>query len=167
MKTPPVIVFVGPHNSGKTGLVEQLTKLAAKRDIRVGVIKRAAQPLQFDLPGKDSARFTAAGAAGVVAVGPGSIFYLERPAEAPTMKDIARRFGHDLDLWLAESYVVEPVPWVAVIRAGQQITAPDRSCIATVAPRAIRAGLPNFSWQKPAVLLQFIIRFARLEAHRG
>jgi molybdopterin-guanine dinucleotide biosynthesis protein MobB len=167
MKTPPVIVFVGPHNSGKTGLVEQLTKLLAKQEVRVGVVKRAARPLQFDQPGKDSARFTAAGAAGIVAVGPGSVFYVERPSESPTMKDITRRFGRDFDLWLAESYVVEPVPWIAVCRAGQQMAAPDRNCIATVAPRAIRSGLPNFSWQKPGVLLQFILKFARLEGQRG
>jgi molybdopterin-guanine dinucleotide biosynthesis protein MobB len=167
MKPVPVIAFVGPHNCGKTSLVERLTRLAARQGIRVGVIKRAGQALQFDQSGKDSARFAAAGATGVVAIGPGSVFFMERPGEPPTIKAVARRFGRDLDLWLAETYFVEPVPWIGVIRAGQQMATPDRYCIGIVAPKSMVKGLPNFSWRRPGTLLQYIMKFSRLEGRRG
>jgi len=166
-RAAPVVAFVGPHNSGKTGLVETLTRLASRRGLQVGVIKRAAQPLALDPSGKDSARFAAAGAQRVVAAGPGRLFMMEQTDESPAFGSIRRRFSAGIDFWLAESYVAEPVPWVAVAKPGAVVPEPDQYCIATVGHTSSRRGIPKFTFRQPGRLLTYLIRICEVRRSHG
>jgi molybdopterin-guanine dinucleotide biosynthesis protein B len=153
----PLVAFVGPHNSGKTGLVERLTRLAALRRLKVGVLKRAAQPLVFEPAGKDSARFARAGAARVVTHGPGMLFALEPVSSGPGARELARLYGAGIDLWLMESYAPEAVPWIAVARQGQTTPPADRHLIAVVGRALPGIDRPRFSALRPRLLLDFLV----------
>jgi molybdopterin-guanine dinucleotide biosynthesis protein MobB len=152
---PRLIVFVGPHNSGKTGLIQRLVRRAAGEGVRVGVLKRAARPLEFEPAGKDSARFATARARRVVTIGPGLLAMLEQSESPGSMAGLARRFGRDLDVWLAESYMVERAPWVRVARRGQPAPPADAHCIATVGVR-VRPNLPHFRLDQTGALWRFL-----------
>ena len=59
---PPAIAIVGYKNSGKTQIVETLTKELTKRGLKVATIKHTAENTPLDTPGKDTHRHTQAGA---------------------------------------------------------------------------------------------------------
>lgn len=151
------VAFVGPHNSGKTGLVTRLTELATAAGLNVGVLKRAARPLQLDASGKDSDLFAKAGARRVITSGPGVLFLKESEHEYPGAAALMRRFGTDVELWLMESYVAEPLAWFRVSRRGQPAPDPDRHCVAIIGSRMPQCGLPHFRLDRPAQILKFIL----------
>ncbi|MEX2356043.1 MAG: molybdopterin-guanine dinucleotide biosynthesis protein MobB, partial [Thermaerobacterales bacterium] len=62
---PPVVALAGVSGSGKTFAAEGLIHRLRAKGLQVLVIKHAAHGFEMDQPGTDSARLTAAGAAGV------------------------------------------------------------------------------------------------------
>ncbi len=64
---PVLVHFLGASGSGKTTLIVKLLRVLTRRGLRVGAIKHTHHAFEMDRPGKDSYRFTAAGAA-VVAI---------------------------------------------------------------------------------------------------
>lgn len=58
--------FVGASGSGKTTLVEAVVRELKAQGLRISAVKHARHGFAMDTPGKDSARFTAAGAFEVV-----------------------------------------------------------------------------------------------------
>jgi molybdopterin-guanine dinucleotide biosynthesis protein MobB len=61
MSKPRFIGIVGHKKSGKTTLVELLTKEMTSRGLSVGTIKITTHDLEFDSPGKDTHRHRVAG----------------------------------------------------------------------------------------------------------
>src|SRR3990172_11794745 len=59
---PPVLCFVGRKNSGKTTLTEKVIAGLKAAGHRVAAVKHDAHRFEIDHPGKDSYRFSAAGA---------------------------------------------------------------------------------------------------------
>jgi molybdopterin-guanine dinucleotide biosynthesis protein B len=66
METPFIIGFYGYSDSGKTTLIERLIKELALRGKKVSAIKQSSHPVSMDTEGKDTFRFTRAGADPVV-----------------------------------------------------------------------------------------------------
>ncbi len=64
------VTFVGRSGSGKTTLIERLLPLLIDAGLNVGVVKHTHHAVEIDAPGKDSWRFSAAGARGVVLITP-------------------------------------------------------------------------------------------------
>lgn len=65
-KKPVISIVSSVSNLGKTTLIEKIVKDLKNRGYKVGVIKHDAHQFQIDYPGKDSYRFTEAGADNVV-----------------------------------------------------------------------------------------------------
>ena len=79
-RTMSVLGFAGYSGSGKTTLIERLVPLLEEKGIRTAVIKHDAHGLRFDTEGKDSQRFSAAGAACSLVNGPEqSAIFLRKP----------------------------------------------------------------------------------------
>jgi molybdopterin-guanine dinucleotide biosynthesis protein B len=66
METPFVIGFYGYSDSGKTTLIERLIEELTLRGKKVSAIKQSSHPVSMDTGGKDTFRFTRAGADPVV-----------------------------------------------------------------------------------------------------
>jgi len=66
-KNKPVIIgFYGSSGSGKTTLVEKLICSLTKQGFRIGAVKKTNQSISIDQPGKDTWRYSEAGAKTVV-----------------------------------------------------------------------------------------------------
>ena len=63
---PLVLGFYGESDSGKTTLVERLIRELTREGHRVAAVKRTDQPISIDSTGKDTNRYTQAGAQLVV-----------------------------------------------------------------------------------------------------
>ena len=62
MKKTRIIGFYGYSGSGKTSLLERITKKLSKRGLRVAVIKQSDKTADLDEKGKDTYRLIQAGA---------------------------------------------------------------------------------------------------------
>jgi molybdopterin-guanine dinucleotide biosynthesis protein B len=109
----PVISFVGWSNAGKTTLIEKLIPVLRGKGLRVGVLKRDGHEFQMDHEGKDTWRFTEAGADAVaIANSRHAALLINRPVSFETLRE---KLGN-VDLILAEGWEIPGVPQIEVLR---------------------------------------------------
>ncbi len=121
---PLLLALSGPSGAGKTTLAEHLVRTWVGAGIRVGYAKHASHGFQMDRPGKDSARLTEAGAAGVAVTGPAGTAFLEAGAPS-TAADLARRFFPDAELVVVEGFREERLPTVLLAGETAPVEPPD------------------------------------------
>jgi molybdopterin-guanine dinucleotide biosynthesis protein MobB len=121
-RRPHLLKLVGASGAGKTTLAEALIRRLARRGLCVGYVKHAAHGFELDRPGKDSARAAAAGAAGVLLVGPRGLAYLGA-GERASAQQAAERFFPRADLVLVEGFRAARVPML-LFRPSPHLTPP-------------------------------------------
>lgn len=115
--TPPVISIVARSGTGKTTLLEKLIRELKARGYRVGAIKHDAHAFEIDHAGKDSWRFTQAGADTMLLAAADKIAMVKRtPEAAPTLTDLVALYCGDLDIVLTEGFRQSPFPKIEVCR---------------------------------------------------
>lgn len=111
-----VISIVGHSGAGKTTLVEKLIRALCARGIKVATIKHAHHTVQLDTPGKDSWRYTQAGAAMSMLVTGEGVQLIAAQVEQREPLQLAQRFMADADLVLAEGFSHAPGMKIEVLR---------------------------------------------------
>jgi len=104
MTTPPLFIFVGHSNAGKTTFVEKLLPALTRRGRRVATIKHAHHQVELDTPGKDSWRYKHAGAVLSMLVTTSTLQLVADAIEEREPQQLARRFLGEADLVLAEGF---------------------------------------------------------------
>jgi len=99
-----LISIVGHSGSGKTTLIEKLVRELTQRGVRVATIKHAHHKVELDTPGKDSWRYTQAGAAMSLLVTQGGVQLVATQVEQRTPQQLAERFLGEAELVLAEGF---------------------------------------------------------------
>lgn len=115
-ETMPVVTFVGKSGTGKTTFLEKLIPELKRRGLRVAVLKHDAHDFQMDKPGKDTYRFTAAGADVVTISNAEKFAMIERPQRELEVGDIIARLP-EVDLVLTEGYKKSHYPKIEIHRA--------------------------------------------------
>jgi molybdopterin-guanine dinucleotide biosynthesis protein B len=163
--TPPVFIFVGHSNAGKTTFVEKLIPELTRRGQRVATIKHAHHKVQLDTTGKDSWRYKQAGAALSMLVTTGALQLVADPDERSDPLQLAERFLGEADLVLAEGFSHAPGPKIEVLR--QATSKPPRCgledgliALVTDCPD-VYLELPHFSLEDAARMANFLLQFAR------
>jgi molybdopterin-guanine dinucleotide biosynthesis protein B len=106
------IAFTGPSNSGKTTLIEKISK-ALQGVMKIAIIKHDPKDKAvFDRDGKDSDKFFKSGA-DVAVVSPNRTTIFKHSTSS--IKEIAKSFG-DFDLLLVEGLKHLPLPRIAIFR---------------------------------------------------
>ena len=95
-----VIGFAGYSGAGKTGLVEALVMLMKQRGLRVSVIKHAHHDFDVDREGKDSWRYTQAGAKLSLLLTTGGLQLVAEAVDRREPAELAERFLGEADLVL-------------------------------------------------------------------
>ena len=88
---PPLIAFIGWHNSGKTTLVRQVVTHLREKGYTVAVIKSTKESgIAFDRPGSDTFQYKEAGAEGVALVAPDQLIVQRKPLtlDLPELADL-------------------------------------------------------------------------------
>lgn len=156
-----VLGFAGYSGSGKTTLIEKLIPALEKRGIRTAVIKHDAHGLRFDTEGKDSARFSSAGAVCSLVNGPEqSAIFLQRALSLEkSLKALA--VLSEADLILIEGYKNNEYPQIGVMRKenGKGFTnEPDRFEALVTDDGSVKARVPIFDPDDVEGLVSFIIQ---------
>lgn len=137
-ETTPVITFVGKSGAGKTTLLEKLIPVLKARGLRLAVLKHDAHHFEMDKPGKDTYRFTAAGADAVTISNREKFAMIEHPAEELSLREIITRLPQ-VDLVLTEGYKRNDYPKIEVHRAElrQPLIAPPEQLLAVMTDEAL------------------------------
>ncbi len=155
----PLVSIVGRSGVGKTTLLEKLVSELTRRGVRVAIIKHHTHPTPIDIPGKDSARFTEAGATAVLVASPVELARFERTPRELTLAEIAGQVA-DADLILAEGFKREPAPKIEVSRVewDGELLAPREELAAIATDHPFDIGVPEFELDDIKGLADFICR---------
>ena len=104
-RTTPILSVAAPASgTGKTTFIEKLIPLLAARGVRTAVIKSDSHGFSLDTEGKDTARFSAAGAEAVAVSSPDGYFIQQKTKTRQDLQNlIAQMDGNSLDLYITES----------------------------------------------------------------
>lgn len=114
---PCAVAFVARSGTGKTTLVASLITELRGRGYRIGALKHDAHRFEIDRPGKDSARFTAAGAEVMVLVSDDTLAMVQKPAQPPRLENVLQDCFAGMDLILVEGYKTSDLPKIEVHRS--------------------------------------------------
>lgn len=104
MPKPPLFIFVGHSGVGKTTFVERLVSELDRRGLRVATIKHAHHKVELDHSGKDSWRYTQAGAKLSLLLTTGALQLVAQAVDRREPAELAERFLGEADLVLAEGF---------------------------------------------------------------
>lgn len=117
-KEPVIISIVSTKSgTGKTTLIEGLIKVFKDRNYTIGILKHDAHKFNIDKKGKDSYRFTEAGADNVVIASSEKLAMVQILKEKKKIEDIINLFS-GLDIVLVEGFKSNEYPKIEVHRKG-------------------------------------------------
>ena len=104
-RTTPILSVAAPASgTGKTTFIEKLIPLLAARGVRIAVIKSDSHGFSLDTEGKDTARFSAAGAEAVAVSSPDGYFIQQKTKTRQDFQNLIAQMDSDsLDLYITES----------------------------------------------------------------
>ena len=135
-----VVAFSG---TGKTTLIEKLIPLLKERGMRVAVVKHDAHEFDIDKEGKDSWRFTRAGA-DVTAVASDTHAAIMENRPVP-FEELLGKIDN-VDIIIAEGYKHERIKKIALRRSANNkpFPVPASECIAVMSDTPEDAEVPFF-----------------------
>lgn len=159
----PVVTFVAPSGTGKTTLLEKVIVVLKAQGVRVGAIKHDAHRFEIDHPGKDSYRFTHAGADITVISSSETLALVKRQTFSPTPEELIAAYFDDVDLILVEGFKNSTLPKIEVHRLeGEQNLIcrgayHDPNLLAVVSDEPLQVDVPVLDLNNPAQVAEFII----------
>lgn len=163
------IGIIGPKNSGKTTLIEQLIPRFISFGLRVATIKHTQHDHTFDIPGKDSARHSQAGAGATLALSKTEMALFMNPSEeaiTATIESMSKQF----DLCLVEGDRESKRPKLLLTRNRSGATQlSDDTIIATFGPQPASDKIEHFALDDIASLADWLQRrfFPQLQRTRS
>lgn len=121
-----IINIIGDSNSGKTGIIEELIKLARKESLSVSVVKSTPQGFDIDKEGKDSFRFTKSGSEEVCLISEEkSIIFINRKIG---LKYYILDFLYNKDLIIIEGFKdINPFKKIITAKNSRDLKSPFHS----------------------------------------
>jgi len=156
MNNIPIYSIVAFSGTGKTTLLEKLVSEIKSRGLRLAVIKHDAHEFDIDHKGKDSWRFTQAGADVTVVVSATKAAIMEnRPIPIET---IIERIT-DVDIIITEGYKHKSWRKIAVRReaTGKSFPVPLEECFAIVTDVPEDVDIPCFGLEDICGLADLIL----------
>lgn len=156
------VSFVANSGTGKTTLVERVIAILKGRGYRVGALKHDAHRFDIDHPGKDSYRFTAAGADTMLIVSQEKLALVKKHAAAPPIEELLATYFTDVDIVLTEGFKKSSLPKIELHR--REKNAPlicrgddhDPALLAVASDEPLELDVPLLDINNPERLADFI-----------
>ena len=161
----PVFAFAAWSGTGKTTLIEKIVRELTARGLRVGVIKHDGHDFEIDREGKDSWRFTQAGAK-VSVIASAEKTAAIRQEGLGIRELIASVEG--VDILLVEGWKNESLPRIGIARraTGRGFTAPVDTFLAIVSDFEMpESHVPAFGLEDVEGICDFLMEQAKDFTH--
>lgn len=124
---PPIVTFIGWHDSGKTTLASRVVHHLHKKGYRVAVIKSTKDSgISFDQPGTDTHTHRSAGADSVMLVAPDQMVTMAKNGKQ-SLTSLAHRHFPDADIVIGEGFKeARQVAKIEVFRSASATPPPPR-----------------------------------------
>lgn len=157
----PVFGFAAYSGTGKTTILEQVIRMLKAKGVQTAVIKHDGHGAVEDCPGKDSWRFTQAGADIMIIGSPDKLTYIEKKKNS--LQELIAMV-HDADIILVEGYKNEPIPRIGIAReaVGKGFTADLSQFLAVMTDLEITdCPVPRFALEDIEGVTDFLINRIR------
>ena len=147
----PIISFIGSSGSGKTNVLEKVVAELKRRSIRVAVIKHSHhESLEIDKNGKDSQRYTAAGAETVIVSSPREMILMQKNYSDLTPDEIVRFIDPDIDIVLTEGFKNAGTCKIEVHRKAleSKLLSKPEQLLAVITDEPLKVKVPQFDFKK-------------------
>lgn len=154
----PVFAFAAYSGTGKTTVIEKVVRALTEKGLRVAVIKHDGHHFEIDREGKDSWRFTQAGADITILSSQEKTAYME---QRPLSLQALLAMVHGVDLILVEGYKNEGLPQIGIARkaTGKGFTAPlDRFMAVITDLEDVDVNVPRFDLDDTQGVTEFIMK---------
>lgn len=155
----PVLGFAAWSGTGKTTLLEKVIAELSRRGVKAAVIKHDVHGFEMDTPGKDTWRFSRAGAAATVISSGDKTALIEHRGRG-LREAVALVTG--VDIILVEGYKNEAIPQIGLSRAstGKGFTAPLERFAAVVTDELLPPDIqiPCFGLEDADEITEFIMK---------
>jgi len=158
------VSFVAPSGTGKTTLVEQVVVELKQRGYSVGVVKHDAHRFEIDHPGKDSYRFTHAGADTMLISSPEKLAIVKKHSASPPIEELLATYFNDVDIVLTEGFKKSGLPKIEVHRSelGQALLCRgerhDPALLAVASNADLALDVPVLDINNPRQIADFVIK---------
>lgn len=163
-KKNPIIGFAAYSGTGKTTLIEKLVRSLKAKGLRLAVIKHDGHRFEIDKEGKDSYRFTKAGA-DISIITSSEKFALMEQREASFEQVVA--LVRDVDLILVEGYKqAKDLPQIGIAReaTGKGFTHELSHFVAVVTDLTLEGvDVRKFGFEEIEEITQFIMEYCGVE----
>ena len=156
---PPIVTFIGWHDSGKTTLATQVVSHLKKSGYRVAVIKSSKETgIIFDRPGTDSDKHRQAGADSVLFVAPDQMVLMTDNNNL-SLTTLAHRYFPDVDIVIGEGFKkARHVAKIEVVRDNKQLLRDQVQSVIAVATDQNISGDYIFRLNESAEIASFIAK---------
>ncbi|WP_084813656.1 molybdopterin-guanine dinucleotide biosynthesis protein B [Desulfogranum japonicum] len=164
-KHPPAVAFIARSGTGKTTLLIQLIAELKSRGYRVGAVKHGPPNFEIDHPGKDSYRFTQAGADNMLVCSDNKLAFVKKQQQAPPLDELLAEYFPDVDIILVEGFKSAGLPKIEIHRHGQGSTLLcrgeyyDPNLLAVVTDSNMPMDVPRLDLHKPEQIIDFLLQF--------
>jgi len=162
-KQVPAISFIARSGTGKTTLLTAVIRDLKQRGYRVGTIKHDAHHFDIDHPGKDSYRFTDAGADNMLITSSAKLALVKQYQQAPPIEELISVYFPDVDLVLVEGFKQQGLPKIELFRGGYSNDLicrgdrPDPALLAVATDTRIDVDVPQLDLNNPAEIVDFLL----------
>lgn len=160
--TTPALSFVARSGTGKTTLLVQLIASLKGRGYRVGAIKHDAHCFEIDHEGKDSQRFTAAGADTTIITSENKLAMVKVVSAPLPIESVLADYFADVDIVLTEGFKLGGLAKIEVHRAACGSTllcrgdCHDATLVAVASDEPLALDVPTLDLNDPDGIADFI-----------
>mgnify|MGYP000275143267 CR=1 FL=1 len=156
----PIFSIVGAcSNVGKTTVLCNIVQELKYRGYRVATIKHNSCDFNIDHTGKDTWKYTQAGADTVIISSAQKFAMIENVEKEYNLDSIAKKINN-VDIIITEGYKKENKPKLEVFRKGlsKEIISRDEDLFGIVTNTPVNKYIPQFSFEETEKLVDFIER---------
>lgn len=160
---PPAVSFIARSGSGKTTLVTALIRELKARGLKIGAIKHDAHQFNIDHPGKDSYRFTEAGADNMLISSGSQLAFVKQHERSPEIESMIADYFPDVDLVLVEGFKRSNLPKIEVFRQAHSVSLRTRgeyhdpTLIAVATDTELEVDVPQLDLNDPTAIVDYLI----------
>ena len=163
-RAPAVSFIAARSGAGKTTLITNLITELKNRGYSVGAVKHGSPHFEIDRPGKDSYRFTEAGADNTMVCSDNKLAFVKQYRQVPPLEELLADYFSDVDIILVEGFKQADLPRIEVHRGEHDSPLLSRgkwhdpNLLAIATDSEVQIDVPQLDLNRPDMIVDFLLQ---------